>query len=98
MLMIEPTGAVLGAVVRGIDLAAPLADDDFSRILLALGCHGVLRFPGQRLDLGALKRFSERFGEIRLIRRVQVMATKVFGPEFLRPARALAAAGADRSP
>jgi hypothetical protein len=30
--------------------------------------------------------------EIRLIRRCQVMATKVFEPEFLRPARELAAA------
>lgn len=64
MLTIEPTGAVLGAIVCGIDLAEPLGDDDFARILLALGRHGVLRFPGQHLDLGALKRFSERFGEI----------------------------------
>ena len=32
--------------------------------------------------------------EIRLIRRCQVMATKVFDPEFLRPMRALAAATA----
>jgi taurine dioxygenase len=64
MLTIKPTGAVLGAVVHGIDLAEPLADDDFARILVALGRHGVLRFPDQRLDLGALKRFSERFGEI----------------------------------
>src|SRR5690349_15943783 len=64
MLTIEPTGAVLGAVARGIDLAAPLGDDDFARILLALGRHGVLRFPDQHLDLADLKRFSERFGEI----------------------------------
>jgi alpha-ketoglutarate-dependent taurine dioxygenase len=33
--------------------------------------------------------------EIRLIRRCQVMATKVFDPAFLRPARELAAAGAN---
>jgi alpha-ketoglutarate-dependent taurine dioxygenase len=64
MLTIEPTGAVLGGVVRGIDLAEPLPDADFARILAALGRHGVLRFPGQHLDLGDLKRFSERFGEI----------------------------------
>ena len=30
--------------------------------------------------------------EIRLMRRCQVMATKVFDPEFLRPARTLQAA------
>ena len=33
-------------------------------ILLALGRHGVLRFPDQHLDLASLKRFSELFGEI----------------------------------
>jgi taurine dioxygenase len=64
MLAIEPTGAVLGATVRGIDLAQPLDTQDFAQILLALGRHGVLRFPGQHLDLGALKHFSEQFGEI----------------------------------
>jgi taurine dioxygenase len=64
MLTIEPTGAALGATARGIDLAQPLGERDFGQILLALGRLGVLRFPGQQLDLGALKRFSERFGEI----------------------------------
>lgn len=64
MMKIEPTGAVLGATVTGIDLAQPLAEREFARILLALGRYGVLRFPGQHLDLGALKRFSELFGEI----------------------------------
>jgi taurine dioxygenase len=64
MLTIEPTGAVLGATARGIDLAQGLSDADFGRILLSLGRYGVLRFPDQHLDLGALKRFSERFGEI----------------------------------
>ena len=64
MVKIEPTGAVLGATVTGIDLAQPLLEREFARILLALGRYGVLRFPGQRLDPGALKRFSELFGEI----------------------------------
>jgi taurine dioxygenase len=64
MLTIEPTGAVLGATVRGVDLAQPLTQPDFGRILLALGQHGVLRFPDQQLDIGDVKRFSELFGEI----------------------------------
>ena len=42
MLTIEPTDAVLGATVRGIDLARPLREPDLGRILLALGKHGVL--------------------------------------------------------
>ncbi len=64
MLTIEPTGAILGATVRGIDLSRPLDERDFGRILLALGRYGVLRFPDQILDLGDVKRFSELFGEI----------------------------------
>jgi taurine dioxygenase len=64
MLTIEPTGAVLGATVRGIDLARPLSERDLGQILLALGNYGVLRFPNQHLDLGELKCFSEQFGEI----------------------------------
>jgi taurine dioxygenase len=64
MPTIEPTGAVLGATVSGVDLAQPLAEHDFAQVLLALGRYGVLRFPDQHLHLGALKRFSERFGEI----------------------------------
>jgi taurine dioxygenase len=64
MLTIEPTGAVLGATVSGIDLARPLSERDFAEVLLALGRHGVLRFPDQHLDLAALKLFSERFGDI----------------------------------
>jgi taurine dioxygenase len=64
MLTIEPTGAVLGAIVRGIDLAQPMDDPEFARILLALGRHGVLRFPDQQLNVGDVQRFSELFGEI----------------------------------
>ena len=64
MLSIEPTGAVLGATIHGIDVAQPIGESDFARILHALGHHGVLRFPDQQLDLGALRDFSERFGEI----------------------------------
>jgi hypothetical protein len=46
--------------------------------------------------LGTLHRAIADYGpeEIRLIRRCQVMATKVFDPEFLRPAHAMATAGA----
>ena len=63
MLSIEPTGAVLGATVRGIDVTR--ADErQFAQILLALGQNGVLRFPDQQLDIGDLRRFSERFGQI----------------------------------
>jgi len=47
--------------------------------------------PRQRLAEFAVKRAIADYGadEIRLMRRCQVMATKVFDPEFLRPVRAL---------
>jgi taurine dioxygenase len=64
MRAIEPSGEILGARVRGIDLAKPLSDADFAAILLALGRHGVLRFPNQRLEAAALRDFSLRFGKI----------------------------------
>jgi taurine dioxygenase len=47
-----------------VDLAKPLRDVDFAAILLALGRHGVLRFPEQRLPAAALRDFSLRFGRI----------------------------------
>jgi taurine dioxygenase len=64
MTAIEPTGQVLGATVSGIDLSSPVSDRDFATILLALGRHGVLRFPAQRLEAAALRDFSQRFGRI----------------------------------
>lgn len=64
MTSIEPTGQILGATVRGVDLARPLGDNDFATILKALGRHGVLRFPDQHLEAAALRDFSQRFGSI----------------------------------
>src|ERR1051326_7396943 len=63
-IRVEPTGAVLGAAIRGVDLSKPLSDRDFGIILHALGHHGVLRFPNQDLGSGDVSRFSARFGEI----------------------------------
>ena len=64
MISFESTGQILGATVTGIDVARPLSDDDFAAILLGLGTHGVLRFPGQRLQATDLRDFAQRFGRI----------------------------------
>ena len=61
---IQPTGKILGARVTGIDLARPLEANDFAEILRALGRHGVLVFPQQRLDAAQLRDFAQRFGRI----------------------------------
>ena len=64
MLTIEPTGAILGATIRGLDAAARVSESDFGQILAALGRFGVLRFPDQHLDEAGVRRFSQLFGEI----------------------------------
>ncbi|MBX9699320.1 MAG: TauD/TfdA family dioxygenase, partial [Acetobacteraceae bacterium] len=64
MLTIEPSGAILGATVNGLDLRQPLSDADFATVLKALGTHGVLRIPGQSIDARQLRDFSRRFGSI----------------------------------
>ncbi len=64
MLGVIPSGECLGVRVTGIDLASPLARDDFALILRALATHGVVCFPEQRLDPAAQVAFSRRFGEL----------------------------------
>src|SRR5258706_4823937 len=64
MTAIEPGGQILGATVRGMDLAKPLSDADFATFLEGLGRHGVLRLPGQKLEAVQLRDFSRRFGQI----------------------------------
>lgn len=60
---IIPTGAVLGAELRGIDLRA-IDDDAFATIHRAWIDHQVLLFRDQRLDDDALIAFSRRFGDL----------------------------------
>ena len=43
-MKIDP-GKAMGARIEGVDLAQPVSDDVFKRILRALGEHGVLCFP-----------------------------------------------------
>jgi taurine dioxygenase len=63
-MRIEPTGQVLGARITGIDLAESVSPEDFRRILRALGEHGVLCFPKQRIETEDLVRFGKMFGEL----------------------------------
>jgi alpha-ketoglutarate-dependent taurine dioxygenase len=60
---IEPSGATLGAVVRGVRLAA-LDPEDWRAIEAAFHEHAVLIFPGQHLRAGEQVEFARRFGAI----------------------------------
>jgi alpha-ketoglutarate-dependent taurine dioxygenase len=62
-LSIEPVDATLGAVVRGVALAA-LEDEQWSAIAAAFLEHAVLVFPGQHLGTDEQVAFARRFGEI----------------------------------
>ena len=73
---ISGSGKALGATVRGLDLSHPLPDEALDRLLRALGAHGVLRFPDQRLTSRQLKEFSARFGELEIN-----VANPLDGPE-----------------
>ena len=59
---IIPTGAVLGAEIRGIDLAQPLDDATFAAIDRAYNEHGVIFFRGQDISLDQFWAFMQNFG------------------------------------
>src|SRR4029453_2499620 len=63
-MQITPSGKILGATVEGLDLSAPLDEREVEALIEAIGRHGVLRFPDQRLTARAQKDFAARFGEL----------------------------------
>jgi taurine dioxygenase len=63
-LEIVPTGAAVGAEIRGIDLAQPLGDNVFAEIEHAYDEHGVIFFRNQRITPEQQVAFTRRFGEI----------------------------------
>jgi taurine dioxygenase len=64
MLRVKSSGETLGATVEGLNLARRLPKDEFDAVLRALGEHGVLRFPRQKLTARQLATFSARFGKL----------------------------------
>jgi taurine dioxygenase len=61
---IIPTGAALGAEIRGVDLSTPLDDATFAAIEGAYATHGVVFFRDQQITPRAQVAFTRRFGEI----------------------------------
>ena len=61
---IIPTGAALGAEIRGVDLAKPLDDAIFAAIERAYNEHGVIFFRDQHVTPAQQVSFTRRFGEI----------------------------------
>src|SRR5204862_3108581 len=61
---IIPTGAALGAEIRGVNLARPLHDATFAAIERAYNQYGVIFFRGQDITPPQQVAFTRRFGEI----------------------------------
>jgi taurine dioxygenase len=57
-------GRYIGAQILGVDLAQPLGDDAFARILALFHEHGVVFIRGQKITPEQLAAFSARFGEL----------------------------------
>jgi taurine dioxygenase len=66
MMKVTSSGETLGATIEGLDLAAPLSDEEFDRVARTLGGRGVVRFPAQKLTGRQLADFSRRFGELEI--------------------------------
>lgn len=60
---IVPSGAALGAEIRGIDLSRPMDDRQFDEIVRIFGEHSVICFRGQDLTPEQMKDFCNRFAE-----------------------------------
>jgi len=63
---IVPSGKALGASVEGLEASRPLPESVVEDLVQALGRHGVLCFPGQKLSAGQQKAFAARFGELEI--------------------------------
>jgi taurine dioxygenase len=63
-VQVIPTGAALGAEIRGVDLAEPIAPAAFAAIERAFDEHGVIFFRDQHITPPQQVAFTRRFGDI----------------------------------
>lgn len=80
-LAINPTGAALGAEIRGVDLARALDEATFRSIEDAFFRHGVIFFRGQQIGVAQQIAFARRFGEVEI--NVNTQACLPGHPEVL---------------
>ena len=63
-----PTGAALGAEIRGVDLTKEIDDATFEQLKQALYKHEVIFFRGRELSDDDHIRFSVHFGQLRMMK------------------------------
>jgi taurine dioxygenase len=80
-MSLVPTGAALGAEIRGVDLARDLDAATFRAIEDAFNQNGVIFFRGQDITVGQQLAFARRFGEVEI--NVNTQACLPGHPEVL---------------
>lgn len=80
-ISIAPTGAALGAEIRGVDLARELDAATFARIEDAFNRYGVIFFRRQNITVDQQIAFARRFGEVEI--NVNTQACLPGRPEVL---------------
>lgn len=80
-MSIVPTGAALGAEIRGVDLARNLDAETFHGIEDAFNHYGVIFFRGQDISVEQQVAFARRFGEVEI--NVNTQACLPGHPEVL---------------
>ncbi|WP_206996876.1 TauD/TfdA dioxygenase family protein [Trinickia mobilis] len=65
---VKPLAPNIGAEIEGLDLAAPIADEDFEIVRRAFCDHAVIVIRGSRFDDDDHIRFSRRFGELKKLK------------------------------
>jgi Probable taurine catabolism dioxygenase len=65
-MQLIPSGRLLGATIEGLDLSRPLEDGEVEGVVQALGRHGVVCFPRQKLTARQQRDFAARFGELEI--------------------------------
>src|SRR6266480_3618701 len=65
-MKVIPSGEALGARIEGLNLAWPLPAAELVGVLKALGRHGVVRFPKQKLTGRELRDFSRQLGDLEI--------------------------------
>lgn len=80
-MSITPTGAALGAEIRGVNLARDLDAATFRRIEDAFNQHGVIFVRDQKITVGKQIAFARRFGEVEI--NVNTQACLSGHPEVL---------------
>ncbi|MFY9347655.1 MAG: TauD/TfdA family dioxygenase [Orrella sp.] len=63
-LDVKPIAGAIGAEIHGVDLTAPLSDEDVQAIRAVWLEHGVVFFRNQPLEPSAFQAFAERFGDV----------------------------------